>query len=340
MPLRLCFCGSLALLGLILVSSSVGSQTLDLQVRKSRDVLHGRASKQGQVIFLKEDNCNPDVGGVPESKPRIAGQAMPADTRVRLAAGPDLFCRDDSLANSASWQVQADGTIKMLEITRSLGFDPHNQQAWQFMQEGSNMERKAITDRNKGDIDSHDRWHKSALERFALAKNELESHLKAITYGESHQLVFYTLLNLADCCALLGQTDQALDYYKQYLQNRQGYWMLPYSDFKLACILMTESKGDKELSAARELLLQTTGTERGEHCWNTFNNDPEYRVISWYLLAEIEKRRGNLAASQQASRKAEEILKPFGQSLTQGGHETSGEFVARKLREVLEYGFI
>ncbi len=251
--------------------------------------------------------------------------------------GPDLFCNDGTKCTSMSWQTLRNGKLKIQRMGKGPEFEEHNQNAWQYMQVGSNMQRHAAIAKDSGDADGQKLWRERARVQFANAKIELMEHLKLIQSGQSRVPPFFTLQNLSLCAAALGETRQSLEYYDQYLQCRERFWTVPFGNFKLATVILNDAKGDEELDAAKRLLLTTVGSDR-TYSWNKVNSDPEYRVISWRLISEIERRQGNLKGSKDAQKTADELLQAMGNRRTQNENVTCKVFVEKKLREIRRFG--
>lgn len=311
-----------------------------------------RASDLGSDNVANDGRLRGGVS-VTDTNPSADEQPQPAvgpgasdglDASVELESneppimGSDLFCDDGTKCRSMSWQTMRDGTLKIQRMGKGPQFEEHNQSAWHYMQVACNMEKHAVIAKNDGDSERQNLWHERARKQFANAKAELIEHLKLIQSGQVRVSPFYTLANLSLCCAAIGETHESLAYYDQYLKCRERFWTVPYGNFKLATVLLNDAKGDVELDAAKQLLLRTVGTDP-TFSWNKVNDDPEYRVISWRLISEIEQRLGNVEGSKTAQKRAQALLQEIGNRRTQNVNETCKVFIEKKLEHIHKFGY-
>ncbi len=323
------------LLSIVILSSladAVSAQQATSVIVKSSNLSSNGPSARKHKVILMDDHCQPTASNAKRSG---ADEELPDPSK--LVIGPDIFSKGDaSLAMSSAYQHQPDGSIKMTELNEGPEFSPHNQAAWQLMHEGSNMERRAILYKKRNDQAHYSYWHTKACEQLKKARAELFQHLASVQKGKSKSPPFLTYLNLAYCSALSGDSKTAMEEYSKYRQTREEFWTMPYGQFKLAVIFM---QSQKTLSLARSLLKETVlgGDSKEPIQWGEYNNDKEYRIITWFVISDIEKAQGNWAASEKSREQAEKLLRPIANK--SAGELTSAEFVKKALKRVREFDF-
>lgn len=287
------------------------------------------ASAPKHRMILMDDRCQ---GSPSQSSKNDKGknELQPID-KNETVIGTDFFAKDNSLSKSSAYRHKPDGTIEMSEMVKGPDFEPHNHNAWALMHEGSNMERRAILEKQRQNIAEYALWHGKACERFSMARAELTQHLQVIHKEKKNLPEFMTYLNLCYCYALAGDSKNAMIEYDKYKKSRESFWTMPYSQFRLAVIFMQHHS---TMPLARQLLLETVqGNDSSEPVeWNQYNDDPEYRVISWFLIAEIERAEGQVVASEKSRAKAKLLLQQ--RHRTASSNQDSSQFVKQTLQRV------
>ncbi len=283
-----------------------------------------------------ETSASPPV----QTKTVSVSAASTTPVRGRKSAGPDSnfgqepftwqFQGDKSTMGGRGWHHGPDGEFILDHIEKNEQFDEHNEAASESMEAAQFCETRAQSARIRGNVAEYEHWHKLAAKPLEKELAELQTYLPRVEKRDKSDSA-HTYENIAFCYAMLGDSRRAQAAYKEYELRRADYWAAPYGHYSLASIFMVRG----QLEEAKQLL-QRTVSGSGRDQWNQANTDPEYRVISWELIAHIEALQGNATASLAAREEAIKVVRPIANRPVQngGGTQTSLQWVIERLKGI------
>ncbi len=187
-------------------------------------------------------------------------------------------------------------------------YDRNNDLAYYEYNHSVVCERQAIKAKRAGDLARYEMMHGKAL---AAARNgvaALEKHLAWLPLHSQEPPEFVgdrspsdSYVNLAYFDVLLGHPQQAVERVALFDRTRPSGYTAPYTKYYIATALLADGYYPEAITLLKQTL------DSGTDGWNTSNNDPELRIATWELLAEIARLQNKPEEITHAKREAHNL---------------------------------